>query len=305
MDESDRFDIDIGDIEGYKSFIKNEPIRTGWSLDRKFYIEHKNGGKMLLRVSDIEHRARKLEEYAFIRRVAAAGVPTSYPISFGECGGGAYVYQLLAWCEGKTAEDVLPRIPVESQYSIGLTAGKMLKKIQTIEEYPPSEKWGVIQNERIDEMICSYLRCGKTNENAALMIDYIENNRHLLNIRPTCISHSDFHIGNLMITESGDVSVIDYERFGIIDPYWGFKSAGFNLIISEPFVAGQIRGYFNGDPLDDFWPIFCMYMAMIAASRLPKVLELQDEFSIKCIESTLRWFENMKNPAANWYKVYE
>ena len=41
------------DIRNFDIFVKTEPIHKGWSGDRKYYLETKDGERFLLRVSDI------------------------------------------------------------------------------------------------------------------------------------------------------------------------------------------------------------------------------------------------------------
>ena len=41
------------DIPNFDTFMKIEPIHKGWSGDKKYYVETKDGERLLLRISDI------------------------------------------------------------------------------------------------------------------------------------------------------------------------------------------------------------------------------------------------------------
>jgi len=123
------------DIKNYNTFVKIEPINKGWSSDKKYYIETKNGEKLLLRVADISEYERKKNEFEVIKRISKLGINMSQPIDFGVCDNGQNVYQLLTWCDGEEATIILPTLSEAEQYTMGFKAGKILKKIHTIESY--------------------------------------------------------------------------------------------------------------------------------------------------------------------------
>lgn len=43
------------------------------------------------------------------------------------------------------------------------------------------------------------------------VIEYIENNRHLLENRPQSFQHGDYHVGNMML-ENGELRIIDLQQ---------------------------------------------------------------------------------------------
>lgn len=92
-------------IYGYTNFTKMEPVKKGWSGDRKYYIEDSDGNRLLLRVADIAEYDRKEKEFEMMQRVAKLGVTMSKPLNFGVCDDGKSVYLLLTWCDGKDAEE--------------------------------------------------------------------------------------------------------------------------------------------------------------------------------------------------------
>lgn len=115
----------------FTQFEKCQPLLRGWSDDEKFIVETVKGERCLLRLSDIAVYDRKRAEYDMVQRVHGLGVITPKPLDFGLCNNGEKVYQLFSWLDGKDAAAVLPSLPENQQYDLGLKAGAALQKMHT------------------------------------------------------------------------------------------------------------------------------------------------------------------------------
>ena len=67
------------DIPGSEAFAKIEPINKGCSNDKKYYVEMKDGRRMLLRLTDSKEFDRKKAEYEIMERVYALGIISPKP----------------------------------------------------------------------------------------------------------------------------------------------------------------------------------------------------------------------------------
>ena len=291
------------DIPGYVSFAKIEPVTKGWSSDRKFYIETDDGRRLLLRVANIEEYDRKKTEFEMMGKVAALGIPMSRPVDFGVCDGGGSVYQLLSWCDGEDAEIAVPRLAEAEQYALGLKAGQILKQMQALSSSPPSSAWAVACGEKHRRYLRNYRSCGMTVEGDTLLIRYVEEHQHLLENRPMCFSHDDYHLGNLILSPDNALYVIDFQKFRNVDPWHAMCGLIFTAQKSPLFAAGQVRGYFDGEAPADFWASLALHMAAIALNFLPYMISSgqEIEFAHQLISDVLQWFDNMQNPIPTWY----
>lgn len=293
------------DIKQYPTFKVIEPINKGWSSDKKYYIETKDGNKLLLRVADISEYDQKKTEFEIMQKFATEGIPMSKPVDFGVCDNGKNVYSLLTWCDGYDAEKLLPMLPETEQYVLGLKAGVILRKINSVSTQAMSNDWANAYVNKIDRYIENYKNCGIRFENDEMLIDYINANRHLMQNRPMSLTHGDFHAGNLILSPNKELSVIDFNRFKWVDPYHSFGALVFSAITSPYFSTGQVRGYFDGEPPKDFWSLVSLYMAAIAVNSLPWSIPYgQDEidFAKRQITDILSWFNNMQTEVPSWYK---
>ena len=295
----------IHDIPGYDTFVKIEPVNKGLSNDKKYYIETADSRKLLLRVSEISEHERKRAEYERMQRMDAAGVPLPHPVEFGICNNGKNVYQLTAWCDGENLETTLLTLPETEQYILGLKAGEILRKIHSVHVSRTDiskEDWNERYSSFIDESIRSIHDCGVQIDGAELIINYYNNNRYLLKTRPQCYIHGDYHAGNMMLSPEQELAVIDWE----IHLYNSYGDPWKEISMQETphFSTGMIRGYFGGEPPEDYWRVLAFYTSIGAISSIPwAYYRFPDELEsrIKHNADVLKWFDNMNNPMPTWY----
>ena len=284
-------------------FIAKVPITKGWSGDQKFCVTAEDGQKYLLRVSDITAYERKKAEFEFMQNVAAAGVPMCEPVEFGSCEDG--VYLLLTWIDGKDLDAVLPNLPACEQYALGLRAGKILKQIHSVEALPDCAKWGADYGRNTDDKIAQYKSCGMRFQGDDLFLGFIEQSRPLLNRAfPMCRTHGDFHVCNLMLSPQNKLRVIDFEKHGTSTPVHAFQSIKFSANISPQFATGQVHGYFEGEPPEDFWALFAFFMAATNIHALPWSMRFgqkEIDFAHELLATILRWHDDFRNPVPTWY----
>lgn len=294
------------DIKNHESFAKIEPINKGLSSDQKYYIETTDGQQLLLRVADISEYERKETIFHLMKPAAELGVPMPQPVDFGVCNDGKNVYQLLTWCEGETLEPVLPTLPEAEQYALGMKAGEILRTIHSIPAPDNLEDWSVRYIGVIGDRLNWFRKSGVQIEGSDAVFRYFEANKHLLSGRPQCFHHGDYHNKNLLITESHDLSVIDWELLDLgnfADPWDEFNRINNSELIPR-FTTGLIRGYFRGEPPEEFWRLLALYLSVGALLLVTWAFYIQKdqfEYCMQNASNVLRWFDNMTNPVPTWY----
>ena len=131
-----------------EDFKTREPINKGWSGDRKYRVADESGVRYLLRVSDISQSETKQAEFNMMKQVAALDVPMCLPLELGICEEG--VYSLQSWIDGVDAEDFISELSDTEQYKYGFEAGKILRKIHSLQAPKTQEDWEVRFNRKID-----------------------------------------------------------------------------------------------------------------------------------------------------------
>ena len=277
-------------------------IDKGWSGDKKYCVIDKNGQKMLLRISPMERYERKVREFENMKRVAALGIPMCEPIELGTCKEG--VYSLQSWIEGEDAESALSQMDKEQVYNYGLDAGRILKQIHTIPASEGIEDWEVRFNRKIDRKIEMYQKCPLKYKNGGAFIGHIEENRHLLQNRPQTYQHGDYHVGNMMIDNTGRLVIIDFDRDDYGDPWEEFNRIVWCAQSCPAFASGMVDGYFDGDVPLEFWQLLALYIANNSLSSLPWAIPFgQEQIDVmtKQAADILDWYHNMENPVPTWY----
>lgn len=304
------------DIPGYDSFEKIEPLNKGWSNDKKFIVETVEGAKRLIRIADIAEYDHKKHEFEMMQRVAALGIPMSQPIEFGFCSNGKKVYQLLSWVDGKNAGDILPLLSETEQYVFGVKTGKILRKIHSI-SVPESEvdflpyrkNWAKRFNRKVDRNIKIYEECDLKVNGSENFINYVEQNRKLLENRPQCFQHGDYHVGNMIINH-GEISIIDFNRCDFGDPWEEFNRIIWSAMASPHFATGQLHGYFDSEPLHrlkppiEFFKLLAFYISSNMLASIPWAIPFGQsdvDIMVKQSQDVLVWFDGMNNPVPTWY----
>ncbi|TMU87186.1 hypothetical protein FGG79_03360 [Bacillus sp. BHET2] len=292
------------DIKTDYNFKTIKPINKGWSSDKKYFIETETGERMLLRTADRSEYESKKSEFEVMKRLAETGIPMSAPLEIGLCDGGDRVYSLFTWCEGEDAAEMLPKLTETEQYVLGLKAGRYLREIHSISAPLDQEKWETKFNRKVDRKINQYQDCPIKIEAGDRILEYIESNRHFLRGRPQSFHHGDYHVGNMVISREGDLSIIDFNRYDFGDPWEEFNRIAFSASASPHFATGQLNGYFNGRPPEEFFKLMLFYISSNMLSSIPWAMQIGEEeitFMKKQAKEVLGWFDGMNNPVPTWY----
>lgn len=285
-----------------REFISKIPIEKGWSGDKKYRVQDKDGNVFLLRISPIEKLEFRRSVFEQMKKTDALGVPMCRPIEFGICDEG--VYMLLSWIDGDDAEDIIPALSENTQYKFGYDAGQTLRKIHIIPAPDNIEDWGIRFDAKIERKLKMYGECSLKYDNDAPFIDYIARSRHLIKGRLQCYQHGDFHIGNMMISENR-IFFIDFDRNDYGDPWEEFNRIVWCAQKAPVFAKGIVDGYFVSNVPEDFWKLLALYISVNTLSSMPWAIPFGEE-QIAVMRNQaleiLSWYENMTRIIPTWYK---
>ncbi len=289
-------------LENCMNFVTKEPIKKGWSNDKKYCVTNESDVKYFFRVSDIAEYENKLSEFNMMKQVSSLGVPMCQPIEFGKCDEG--VYSIQSWIDGDDAEVIISNFSNAEQYAYGLEAGRILKKIHSIPAPAAQEDWELRFNRKMDNKIKKYKECPIKYENGQAFIDYINKNRHLLKDRPQVYQHGDYHIGNMMLDRSRKLYIIDFNRNDFGDPWEEFNRIVWCAQKAPKFASGMVNGYFEDNVPIDFWRLLALYISSNTLSSVYWAIPFgQGEVDIMLNQAKeiLSWYDNMQNPIPTWY----
>lgn len=281
-----------------------EPINKGWSNDQKYYILTADGRELLLRVSDISQYENKKQDFEAIKQLNNLEILISHPVDFGICNNGQSVYSLLTWTKGEDAETVLPKLSSKEQYQLGIKAGEILRIMHQVPAAKNQTSWSERFNHKINRNITDYEACGIHLEGADKIIEYIEHNRYLLDNRPQCFQHGDYHAGNMIITKSRELGIIDFNRLDYGDPWEEFNRITWCADISAVFASGRINGYFDHDVPALFFRLMALYIASNQLSSIPWAIKFGHEevnTMLRQAENVLKWYDGFETCIPKWY----
>ena len=207
-------------------YIEKTPITQGWSDDYKHFALGADGKKYLLRVTPgkinpdfitlFEAQKKCASIISAAENIPMQQVPMSIPI---ECGKLDDIhafcddilqhtegtYAVYAWADGGAAEPAVAVMPAAEQYAFGLRAGRVLKYIHEVPAPDNVQNWEERINVSIENKLRLCRECSIKNDVADSFVEYIKANRHLLKNRPQTFRHGDYHIGNFLVNDSGEL----------------------------------------------------------------------------------------------------
>ena len=296
---------DISDIE---TWINIKVVDKGWSYDKKYYVEDKYNNKFLLRLSDIDLYEDKKDQFENLKLIDKLNINTPKPIEFGICNNGKSVYSLLTWVEGKDLESIIESLELDKQYKLGIKAGEMLKNMHSIKIKKQNYNWKDVYKEKIDRKIKDYRNCKYKFKNDESVIDFIRENEKYLSDRPISFQHGDYHIGNMILTPSGDLAIIDFNRASYGDPFEEYDRFIFTWSKSRIFANGQIDGYFNGNPPDEFFKLNALYTARNLLSSIPWAVnfgEVEINVALRNAEKIMEVYDEFRTYIPKWYVTHK
>ena len=286
----------------YHTIVARMPIEKCWSGDKKYCAVTVDGTKYLLRLSPVERLERRKAEFERMQQVAALGIPMCLPLEFGTCG--EEVYAVQSWIEGLDAESVIPTLSEEQQYTYGLDAGCILAKIHSIPAPADTLAWEPRFNAKIDRKIAMYQSCPLKYEGDEALLAYLADNRHLLANRPQSYQHGDYHIGNMMLTQDGVLTIIDFDKDDFGDPWEEFNRIVWCAQAAPAFASGMVDGYFGGEVPMEFWSLLALYISSNTLGSLPWAIPFgEKEIVVMRTQAAqvLQWYDNMKTVVPKWY----
>ena len=287
----------------YQTITERTPVQKGWSGEQKFRAVTAEGQVYLLRISPFDKLERKQREFAQMVRFAQLPIPMCLPIEFGTCEDG--VYSIHSWIDGDDAEDRIMTMDEAAQYRYGLDAGRILAKIHTLSAPTDAPDWETRFNAKIDRKIAMYENCELKYEcGGDAFLAYLANNRHLLRNRPQCCQHGDYHVGNMMIDRNGTLTIIDFEKEGIGDPWEEFNRIVWSAQTAPAFASGMVDGYFSSAVPLEFWKLLALYICSNTLGSLPWAIPFgEKEISVmqRQAAEVLCWYDGMKQVIPSWY----
>ncbi|MGM0125755.1 hypothetical protein IGI37_003156 [Enterococcus sp. AZ194] len=253
----------LAEMAGWLSI---EPINKGWSSDKKFCIQTKQGTQ-LLRLFPKNQLESKRREFSFIGQVAELKLNTPSPIICQSLPDSDKAYMLLSYVKGKDLSNTIHQLSTAQQYKLGKEAGRGLKKIHQLPILSmDSPKIFQTLYAKKANQLQRYLEINKQLPGQELMIDYVSEQLAKIPNRPACLLHGDYHIGNFVYQKQAPLGIIDFDRSEIGDAYEEFfKVQFFSREQSPAFARGQIDGYFSNRVPQEFWEaqkFYCFHAAL-------------------------------------------
>lgn len=293
--------LDIPDSHLWESI---HPISKGWSTDEKYFVQNKSGEKFLLRIQEFELMEKEKLLYDTLALLDSSFPQLSRLLDSGYCDEGKRCYRLFTWIDGQEAREILPNLSAGRQFQLGWQSGRILRHIHTLPVPQNLPDWSSFFQTKLDRNLHRYRTCGIEVPHMDTLISYVQSHRQLTESRPNSFNHGDYHVGNMLITPSGELGVIDFNRLDFSDPWVEFDRITWCASLSPNFASGRIQGYFEGDIPANFLPLMALY---IGSNQLGGIYwtQLYDPEGVAAqvarTQEMLSWYQNFSRVIPTWY----
>lgn len=285
--------------------IRIEKLTKGFSDEKKYIIYHPDSSKSILRILKREDHQRKKTELKILQKLQSECIKCPNPVTVGLSVKLNICYTIVTYIEGDTAEETITVYTNEEQYLIGFEAGQELSKMHKLLAPVDVEPWHKRRLDKFIKYMDAYKKCGMKVKKEKQILSFIESNTALMNDRPNCFQHDDFHLGNIIIRNHQYAGVIDFNRFDWGDPIHDFyKLPWFTKGKSVSFSIGQIQGYFCNRIPDIFWSLYSLYLAMSIIPSIVWCLKRYPDnlqYFIDTIDNILDDHQNFTLVKPKWY----
>ena len=164
------------------------------------------------------------------------------------------------------------------------------------------EPWKIYFGRKVQEKIQAYNDKPIRTREGDLIVRYLLDNQKLLDNRPQTFTHGDWDTSNFILSPEGEIGVIDISGDRCCyDPWWDFCFIPDYLNSSPHFYTGQIKGYFDGEPPPEFFPLLAYYIVGPVFGALDSLCDYNGEGVPERVKTVLNWFDDMRNPVPSWY----
>ncbi|MGQ7392440.1 aminoglycoside phosphotransferase family protein [Streptococcus suis] len=282
--------------------IACQPITKGWSADQKFLAVDEHGQKFLLRIALVEKLADKQAEFALLKILFERNLPVQKTVELTY--DGQSVYQIFEWIEGEDLRQAAPNLSDETLYELGCQAGKLLKVLHQIPIDQTSLNWESYYQAKIDKKTAAYQTASHAYEQGQAMLEFIERSRHLVAGRPIAYHHGDFHDGNMLVGQDGQLYLLDFDRFDKGDPWEEFNRLIFTVETSPALARGMLDAYFEETIPEEFWQLLALYLTVNSIGALVWAEEVNpDQISLMKTQAKqlFDWYQGYKEVIPSWY----
>lgn len=272
------------------------PLTKGWSHDQKF-IQKSHGETVLLRVLDKTKFSRKIDEINYLCTLDLDPVQFSQALSV-ELKKDK-VHFVTTYLEGVDLETVLDQLSEDEQGRLGRQAGVALKQIHTQIKVKDDGMWAQRFGSKIDRKIDSYRACGITIPHDEALISSLVRLKPLLSGRPQTFQHGDYHSGNFLFGQDGNLCILDFDRWDIGDPWEEFNRITWCRELSVIFTRSMIMAYFDDALTENFFELLFLYMG----SNLLGSIAWAQAYGDEEVAVTLKLIERFDQDTAHYTQV--
>ena len=227
-------------------------ITQGMSKDRKYMVVGEDGQKYFLRVVEKQAFGKSPIDYYRKANINIFGDRVVRIIDCVETNDSYECY--YEYVDGIVLEKYIGRAKKEKVLDIASRSATLLRNIQSIDVGDQVDFFNAVYITR------ELRRCKECLETNKIIEFIIDNNKYLLDRNHNSFLHSDYHIGNIILTDKNELVVVDIEKYEYGSFYRDLLiNETYNREISSVYARTFLREYSSQTDFD--WMSYNVHMA--------------------------------------------
>ncbi len=239
----------------YNNLILIKKISEGLSQNEKYLAENENHQRFLIKLYDtvtVDHLNRFK---VFLYELQQQDIPAQQIL---ECGVDVTgrTYAIYKWIDGCSIDQMVGVYSPEQMYWIGYKSGTILKKIHRskIRDMSIASKCSLTERlERDMSVLSNFEQNNRETYYSNIFAEYLRSNIKKITYDDSCVLHGDYHMKNMICNSTRQIWIIDWECDYYDNPMMDLIRAIVSADSCPEFASGEIDGYLQQKPTEDFW----------------------------------------------------
>lgn len=203
----------------------------------------------------------------------------------------------------KYINDEKYKVSKSEQYEMGKKIGSFLKKFHKTNFEKNNCAWSKIYNYKIDLVIHEYGIGEYRGSQDYILLDYLEDNRYLLNERESTNILYLKSFTDIYISKNGEIDFDVFDKSYIADPFFEFRNINLSNHNIEYFVLGILKAYFGEYVPRSFFKILALYTIVEAWGEIFKSRQDIDiEVMNLKTEEIISYYDEFSTIKPLWYE---
>ncbi|MGG0177063.1 aminoglycoside phosphotransferase family protein [Gottfriedia acidiceleris] len=188
-------------------------VKKGFSFEEKWMVKGNIDEDLFIKIYEFDRTGHAKLLNSYLEHFYETGSIVPKPVHLVEIPEEGVTIHAVKSVDGIDGVEYLQTISKKQHYKLGIQAGNELLKIHSLTNPDQHQSWKDMRLTKYNRYIDLLIESSISFPELDLILNFVEENKHLLLNRPITFLHDDFHPSNLLFKDAQLKAVIDFDRF--------------------------------------------------------------------------------------------